>query len=188
MALLSMRELVSDGRPVAVDDNLVVRITDPSGLQGPVVLFDSQNPVAPLALASNQLLRLADHHFQLSIQPSQAFAQANRSSAVMAVGLLGGLLSLLLSVLLYSLFSQRQRALALVAQRTAELQVSEQSLRGTHNQLRSVLDAATQVAIIATNLKGWSARSTPVPNACSVTRPAKRSAGCALKTWYCRRS
>ncbi|MEZ0199909.1 PAS domain-containing protein, partial [Pseudomonas qingdaonensis] len=46
------------------------------------------------------------------------------------------------------------RALALVAQRTAELQVSEQSLRGTHNQLRSVLDAATQVAIIATNLKG----------------------------------
>ncbi|MND91040.1 Response regulator PleD [compost metagenome] len=154
MALLSMRELVSDGRPVAVDDNLVVRITDPSGLQGPVVMFDSQNPVAPLALASNQLLRLADHHFQLSIQPSQAFAQANRSSAVMAVGLLGGLLSLLLSVLLYSLFSQRQRALALVAQRTAELQVSEQSLRGTHNQLRSVLDAATQVAIIATNLKG----------------------------------
>jgi len=154
VALLSMRELVSDGRPVATDDNLVVRITDPSGLQGPVVMFDSQNQVAPLALASNQLLRLADHYFQLSIQPSQAFVQANRSSAVLAVGLLGGLLSLLLSVLLYSLLSQRQRALALVAQRTAELQVSEQSLRGTHNQLRSVLDAATQVAIIATNLKG----------------------------------
>lgn len=154
VALLSMRELVSDGRPVATDDNLVVRITDPSGLQGPVVMFDSQNQVAPLALASNQLLRLADHYFQLSIQPSQAFVQANRSSAVLAVGLLGGLLSLLLSVLIYSLLSQRQRALALVAQRTAELQVSEQSLRGTHNQLRSVLDAATQVAIIATNLKG----------------------------------
>ncbi|WEK29462.1 MAG: diguanylate cyclase [Candidatus Pseudomonas phytovorans] len=154
MALLSMRELVSDGRPVAADDNLVVRIVDPSGLQGPQVLFDSLNQVAPLSLASNQLLHLADHHFQLSILPSQAFVQANRSSAVQAIVLLGGLLSLLLSALLYSLFTQRQRALALVEQRTAELRVSEQSLRGTHNQLRSVLDAATQVAIIATNLKG----------------------------------
>lgn len=153
-ALLSMRELVSDGRPVAADDNLVVRIVDPSGLQGPEVMFDSLNQVAPLSLASNQQLHLADHHFQLSILPSLAFVQANRSSAVLAVVLLGGLLSLLLSALLYSLFSQRQRALALVEQRTAELRVSEQSLRGTHNQLRSVLDAATQVAIIATNLKG----------------------------------
>lgn len=153
-ALLSMRELVSDGRPVSADDNLVVRIVDPTGLHGPEVMFDSQNPVAPLPLATNQLLHLADHHFQLSIRPSLAFVRANRSSAVLAVSLLGGLLSLLLSILLYNLFSQRQRALALVEQRTAELRVSEQSLRGTHNQLRSVLDAATQVAIIATNLKG----------------------------------
>ena len=154
MALLSMRQLVSDGRPVAADDNLVVTIVDPTGLQGPEVLFDSQNQVARLSLASNRLLHLADHQFQLNIRPSLAFVQANRSSAVLAISLLGGLLSLLLSVLLYSLFSQRQRALALVEQRTAELRVSEQSLRGTHNQLRSVLDAATQVAIIATNLKG----------------------------------
>jgi CHASE1-domain containing sensor protein len=114
VALLSMREMVSDGRPVAADDNLVVRIVDPSGLQGPQVLYDSQNQVAPLSLSSNPLLHLADHHFQLSILPSQAFVRANRTSAVLAVGLLGGLLSLLLSALLYSLFSQRQRALALV--------------------------------------------------------------------------
>nr|WP_225776995.1 diguanylate cyclase [Pseudomonas sp. Marseille-Q3773] len=153
-ALLSMRELVSDGRPVAADDSLVVRIVDPAGSHGPEVLFDSQNPVAPLALASTQLLHLADHHFQLSIRPSLAFVQGNRSLAVLTVSLLGGSLSLLLGVLLYSLFSQHQRALALVEERTVELRVSEQSLRDTHNQLRSVLDAATQVAIIATNLKG----------------------------------
>ncbi|PYB72224.1 GGDEF domain-containing protein [Pseudomonas sp. LB-090624] len=154
MALLSMRELVSDGKPLSAEDQLVVRIVDPSGLHGPQVMFDSQNQVAPLPLSSHQLLHLADRHFQLIIRPSRAFMQANPSSAVLAVALLGGLLSLLLSALLYSLFSQRQRALALVEQRTAELRVSEQSLRGTHNQLRSVLDAATQVAIIATNLKG----------------------------------
>ena len=154
MALLNLRQLITDGLPATAEDNLVVRIIDPSGRDGQEVLFDSQNPAAPLALVSTQLLHLADHHFQLDIRPSQVFMQANRSSAALAVGLLGGLLSLLLSAMLYNLFSQRQRALTLVEQRTAELRVSEQSLRETHNQLRSVLDAATQVAIIATSLKG----------------------------------
>jgi len=154
MALLNLRQLITDGLPAIAEDNLVVRIVDPSGRDGHELLFDSQNPAAPLALVSTQLLHLADHHFQLDIRPSQVFMQGNRSSAALAVGLLGGLLSLLLSALLYSLFGQRQRALKLVEQRTAELRVSEQSLRETHNQLRCVLDAATQVAIIATSLKG----------------------------------
>ncbi|QQE85644.1 diguanylate cyclase [Pseudomonas putida] len=154
MALLNLRQLITDGLPAIAEDNLVVRIVDPSGRDGHELLFDSQNPAAPLALVTTQLLHLADHHFQLDIRPSQVFMQGNRSSAALAVGLLGGLLSLLLSALLYSLFGQRQRALKLVEQRTAELRVSEQSLRETHNQLRSVLDAATQVAIIATSLKG----------------------------------
>lgn len=154
MALLNLRQLITDGLPAIAEDNLVVRIVDPSGRDGHELLFDSQNPAAPLALVSTQLLHLADHHYQLDIRPSQVFMQGNRSSAALAVGLLGGLLSLLLSALLYSLFSQRQRALKLVEQRTAQLRVSEQSLRETHNQLRSVLDAATQVAIIATSLKG----------------------------------
>ncbi|WDY56453.1 sensor domain-containing diguanylate cyclase [Pseudomonas sp. PSKL.D1] len=154
MALLNLRQLITEGLPAAADDNLMVRVVDPSGRDGAEVLFDSLNRAAPLPLLSTQLLHLADHHYQVDIRPSQAFLQANRSSAAMAVGLLGASLSLLLSALLYSLFSQRQRALALVEQRTRELQVSEQSLRDTHNQLRSVLDAATQVAIIATSLKG----------------------------------
>lgn len=154
MALLSMRQLIGEGLPTASDDNLVVRILDLSGSQGHETLYDSGNLGAPLPLTSSQLLHLADHHYQLDIRPSEAFLQANRSSAVFTVTLLGGLLSLLLSALLYSLFSQRQRALTLVEQRTAALRVSEQSLRETHNQLRSVLDAATQVAIIATSLRG----------------------------------
>lgn len=154
MALLSMRQLIGEGLPTASDDNLVVRILDLSGSQSHETLYDSGNLSAPLPLTSSQLLHLADHHYQLDIRPSEAFLQANRSSAVFTVTLLGGLLSLLLSALLYSLFSQRQRALTLVEQRTAALRVSEQSLRETHNQLRSVLDAATQVAIIATSLRG----------------------------------
>ncbi|QXI40023.1 sensor domain-containing diguanylate cyclase [Pseudomonas xantholysinigenes] len=154
MALLSLRQLIAESLPTVADDNLVVRILDLSGADGHEVLFDSGNPPAPMDLASNHLLHLADHHYQLDIRASQNFLAANRSSAVTVVSVLGVLLSLMLAALLYSLFNQRQRALGLVARRTAQLRVSEQSLRETHNQLRSVLDAATQVAIIATSLRG----------------------------------
>ena len=79
--------------------------------------------------------------------------QANRS-AITSLVIMGGLLSLLLSALLYTLVSQRQRALSLVEQRTRELRGREQELRSAHAQLRGVLDAATQVAVIATDLRG----------------------------------
>lgn len=154
MALLSLHQLIAESLPSVADENLVVRILDLSDESGHEVLFDSGGPPAQMTLASNHLLHLADHQYQLDIRPSLGFLQANRSAAVPMVSLLGGLLSVLLAILLYSLFSQRQRALGLVARRTAELRVSEQSLRETHNQLRSVLDAATQVAIIATSLRG----------------------------------
>ncbi len=77
------------------------------------------------------------------------FDQSNHSSLT-AILTMGGLLSLLLSALLYVLVSQRQRALKLVEQRTVQLRLREQELRDAHGQLRSVLNAATQVAIIAT--------------------------------------
>ncbi|MDD0975326.1 diguanylate cyclase [Pseudomonas fontis] len=154
MAVLSLRQLMADGLPGASQDNLVVRILDLSSPAEHEVLFQSDNQAADSSLSASHLLQLADRHYQLDIRPSVAFMQANRTSVVAAVAFLGGLLSLLLSALLYSLFGQRQRALTLVEQRTAELRISEQSLRDTHNQLHSVLEAATQVAIIATNLRG----------------------------------
>ncbi|UVN42835.1 sensor domain-containing diguanylate cyclase [Pseudomonas mosselii] len=154
MALLSLHQLIAESLPTVADDNLVVRILDLSTEGGHELLFDSGMAPVRMGFTSSHLLHLADHHYQLDIHPSQGFLAANRSSAVPVVALLGGLLSVLLALLLYSLFSQRQRALGLVARRTAELRISEQSLRETHNQLRSVLDAATQVAIIATSLRG----------------------------------
>ncbi|UVJ42610.1 diguanylate cyclase [Pseudomonas sp. LS1212] len=154
LAVISMRQLMADGLPLQSQDNLFVRILDLSADGEPEVLFESSNEAAQTHLAATHLLRMADHDYQLDIRPSTAFMQANRYAVVNAVVLFGGLLSLLLSALLYSLVSQRQRALTLVEQRTSELRVSERELRDTHGQLRSVLNAATQVAIIATNLRG----------------------------------
>jgi diguanylate cyclase (GGDEF)-like protein/PAS domain S-box-containing protein len=153
MAVVSMHQLLADGLPEAGRDYLSVRILDLSTDDQHEVLYESPNMPAPSELAATRLLRLADHDYQVDIQPSDAFLRANHSS-VNTLVVLGGLLSLLLSALLYVLVSQRQRALKMVEQRTQELRAREQELRGTHGQLRGVLNAATQVAIIATDLRG----------------------------------
>ncbi|CAH0244550.1 MULTISPECIES: diguanylate cyclase [Pseudomonas] len=153
MAVISMRQLLADGLPEENHDSLSVRILDLSTDDQHEVLYESTNPAGASDLSSTRLLRLADHDYQVDMRPSAAFLQANHSSVTSQV-VLGGLLSLLLSVFLYVLVSQRQRALKMVEQRTEELHAREQELRGTHGQLRGVLDAATQVAIIATDLRG----------------------------------
>jgi diguanylate cyclase (GGDEF)-like protein/PAS domain S-box-containing protein len=153
MAVISMRQLLADGLPDALHDYLSVRILDLSVHDQHEALFESTNEAVPGDLAATRLLRMADHDYQVDILPSYAFMQANHSS-VGSVIILGGLLSLLLSALLYVLVSQRQRAVRLVQVRTQELHEREQELRGTHGQLRGVLNAATQVAIIATDLRG----------------------------------
>jgi diguanylate cyclase (GGDEF)-like protein/PAS domain S-box-containing protein len=153
MAVISMRQLLADGLPDSFHDYLSVRIFDLSTNDQHEALFESNNHPAPSDLSATRLVRMADHDYQVDILPSDAFIQANHSS-VGSVMVLGGLLSLLLSALLYVLVSQRQRALRLVEVRTEELHAREQELRGTHGQLRGVLNAATQVAIIATDLRG----------------------------------
>ena len=153
MAVISMRQLLADGLPDSMHDYLSVRILDLSIDEQHEALFESFNVPAASDLSASRLLRLADHDYQVDITPSEAFIKANHSS-VKTLMVLGGLLSLLLSVLLYVLVSQRQRALKMVEQRTEELRAREQELRGTHGQLRGVLNAATQVAIIATDLRG----------------------------------
>ena len=153
MAVISMHQLLADGLPDVGRDYLSVRILDLSTDDQHEVLYESPNTPAPSELSATRLLRLADHDYQVDIQPSEAFLRANHSSVTSLV-VLGGLLSLLLSALLYVLVSQRRRALKMVEQRTQELRAREQELRGTHGQLRGVLNAATQVAIIATDLRG----------------------------------
>ncbi len=153
MAVISMRQLLADGLPDAMYDYLAVRILNVSIDGQHEALFESINDPAASNLSASRLLRLADHDYQVDIRPSETFIKANHSS-VKTLVVLGGLLSLLLSALGYVLVSQRQRALKMVELRTTELRAREQELRGTHGQLRGVLNAATQVAIIATDLRG----------------------------------
>lgn len=153
VAAINMRHLMSDGLPASDQENLSMRVLDLSASGREEELFKSAEPPGDSDLSAVRQLRLGDHYYRIELRPSAMFLSANHSSVVSLV-VLGGLLSFLLSALLYVLVSQRQRALTLVEQRTRELRAREQELRGTHNQLRGVLDAATQVAIIATDLRG----------------------------------
>jgi diguanylate cyclase (GGDEF)-like protein/PAS domain S-box-containing protein len=152
MAVISMRQLMADGLPKPERDNLVMQIIDTSDQQSRV-LYASDTTLGDSGLVGARRLTLGDHVYALTLRPSRVFDQSNHSSLT-AILTMGGLLSLLLSALLYVLVSQRQRALKLVEQRTVQLRLREQELRDAHGQLRSVLNAATQVAIIATDLRG----------------------------------
>ncbi|WP_231421457.1 sensor domain-containing diguanylate cyclase [Pseudomonas sp. Leaf59] len=152
MAVISLRQLVADGLPRPDRDNLVTQIVDTSDLQQRR-LYESGNTPSDNDLSVTRRLTLGDHVYALTLRPSQVFDGTGHSSLISILSM-GGLLSLLVAVLLYVLVSQRQRAVKLVEQRTGQLRAREQELRGTHSQLRSVLNAATQVAIIATDLRG----------------------------------
>lgn len=151
-AVISLAQLMSVG--TAEQDNLAVTMLDVSSPEKPEQVY--QSPVAGLhnQLYASSLLSLGDRDYLVEVRPTQIFSVSNQTIMLGRVLWLGGLLSLMLSALLYSLISQRQRALQRVAQRTRELRQREQQLRAAHGQLRNVLDAATEVAIIATDLDG----------------------------------
>lgn len=152
-AVISPNKLMSDGLPQQEQDNLSLTLSDVTVPQWPDVLYHSSIGPAASQLYMRSELTFADRKYLLEIKPTAAFLSAN-PSATDSVVILGALLSFMLSTLLYVLISQRQRALRLVDLSTAQLRQRELQLRDAHGQLRNVLDAATQVAIIATDLNG----------------------------------
>ncbi|WP_295479186.1 diguanylate cyclase [uncultured Pseudomonas sp.] len=151
MAVISLGDVMNEGLPT--QDNLAVTMLDLGSPAEPQLLYQSHVQAGEGDLRVSTLLNLGDRDYLLEVRPTEAFLRTNQSMAG-SVGVLGALLSLMLAALLFSLIGQRQRALALVEQRTSELRQREQQLRVTHGQLCNVLDAATEVAIIATDLNG----------------------------------
>lgn len=153
MAVISLHKMMTEGLPPSDLDNLALILTDVTAAQAPDVMYESLARPATSDLQYSQAMNFAGRSYQLQIRPTAVFIGANPSSFDSVV-VIGALLSFMLSALLYALISQRQRALRLVEQRTVQLREREQQLRSAHGQLRNVLDAATQVAIIATDLQG----------------------------------
>jgi diguanylate cyclase (GGDEF)-like protein/PAS domain S-box-containing protein len=153
VAVISLRKMMTEGLPSVDQDNLTLSLEDVTSAQAPDVLFQSAAVAASSDLRISKSLNFAGRSYRLEVRPTSVFLGANPSSTDSVV-ILGALLSFMLSALLYALISQRQRALRLVEQSTGQLRQREQQLRGANGQLRNVLDAATQVAIIGTDLEG----------------------------------
>jgi diguanylate cyclase (GGDEF)-like protein/PAS domain S-box-containing protein len=153
LAAISLRQMMTEALPLTDQDNLTVGLEDLTSGEAPEVLYESAAKAAISDLQVAKTLDFAGRRYRLQVRPTMVFISANPSGNDSVV-VLGALLSFMLSALLYALISQRQRALRLVEQRTVQLRRREQQLRSAHGQLRNVLDAATQVAIIATDLEG----------------------------------
>ena len=110
MAVIGLRILMSEGLPAQDRDNLALQLFDLSSPEQPELLYQSANQAVESNLRISTLLSMADRRYLLELRPSAVFIAANRSSSTSVI-VLGGLLSLILSVLLYSLVNQRQRAL-----------------------------------------------------------------------------
>lgn len=156
LASFSLQQLLSEHENSEDALNLSLELEDVSELGGQKLRYrSSQEPVRESSLQLSRELQLADRRYALNIRPSEAFLQANTTPGGLAILLTAGiLLTLLLAALLFSLVSQRQRAQLLVREQTAALRQREGELAQVNSRLRGVLDSATQVAIIATDLAG----------------------------------
>jgi len=150
-AVIGLSQLMTVG--TAERDTLAVTLIDLNVQPEPERVYLSPAKAATSELYQSTLLSLGDRDYLLEVRPTELFQSNNRETSSNVLWF-GGLLSLMLSALLYSLISQRQRALTRVEHRTRELRVRERELSVANGQLRNILNSATEVAIIATDLDG----------------------------------
>lgn len=141
MVSLSLRELMEPAGKSDPLANLAVELHEMVGDQ-PTLLYRSEARAAKDSdLLYVRELTLGERHYQLTIRPTPAFVQANRSSALLVILAAGVLISGMLALLLYSIVSQRQRAQTLVRQRTHELRERERELQFSEQRWSFALES-----------------------------------------------
>lgn len=136
---ISLRQLLEEGQTAATLESLALELHDSARADGaPLYRLGTPAPASPLQASRD--LHTASGHYRLVIRPSAGFLRQHPVLAAWSIALPGASLSLLLGLLLYVLLSQRQRALALVERRTAELQESREALRVSEERWTLALD------------------------------------------------
>ncbi|WP_443190850.1 diguanylate cyclase [Pseudomonas indica] len=142
MASISLEQLMEEGLTEESSLHLAAELTDMNGASSRKALYRSLQEPADSPLRISRTLRLADHYYELNLRPTQRYLLANQASGLGLLATLGALLSLLFSAFCYSLVSQRQRALALVDERTADLRLREEELAVSEERWSFALDGA----------------------------------------------
>lgn len=101
----------------------------------------SPQPVDQIALRYRQDFPMADRTWRIEIQPNAAFVASHAERTHRWIPAIGGLLTALATLYLFTVVSQQRRAEARVALRTAELRASQE-------YTRAVLDALTDAVFV----------------------------------------
>lgn len=136
---ISLRQLLEEGQTTSTLESLALELHDPARPDG-APLYRLGSPASDGQLLASRDLLTASGQYRLVIRPTASFLRQHPVLATWSIALTGASLSLLLGALLYVLLSQRQRALALVGRRTAELQVSREALRVSEERWALALD------------------------------------------------
>ncbi|WP_223488755.1 diguanylate cyclase [Pseudomonas sp. A-RE-19] len=100
-------------------------------------IYQSSAPAAPSALYAQRLLKVADQNYLIQFRPSSTFLVANSYAlSISLIIVFGAGLTLLLTLMVYLLITQRARALSLVDERTQDLRLLNitDHLTGVYNR------------------------------------------------------
>lgn len=88
------------------------------------IFYQSLSPAAPSALYAQRVLKVADQHYSMQFRPSSIFLSSNSHAALVSlIVAFGAGLTLLMTLMVYMLITQRARALSLVDERTQDLRL-----------------------------------------------------------------
>ncbi|MDS4069818.1 MAG: EAL domain-containing protein, partial [Candidatus Competibacter sp.] len=140
LGVIRVSDVVADALRAIAPPDLAFRLLDLSAEDDQRWLYDHpptvtfSEPAAP-ELRFHQDFPLADRLWRIEAAPSAAFVARHHDQTYRWIPATGGLVTLLAALYLFALISQRGRAEALVAERTAELRASE-------HQFRSIVENA----------------------------------------------
>lgn len=143
LAAISYRLLIEQGMDADSLAQLALTLRDSVDQRADVPLYRSAVlPVQAAELVAERHLDFAGRDYLIRIEPSADFLKRNQGDPQFWVVLGGTLTSLLLAGYVLTLLSQRQRALQLVAERTAELRANQLELQENQARLHFAMDSA----------------------------------------------
>lgn len=132
-----LASLMEQGIPLPSLQRLNVTLSLIDNQQQGEDIYQSLAPAAPSALYAQRLLKVADQDYLVQFRPGATFLAANSYTlSISLIVVFGTGLSLLLTLMVYLLITQRARALSLVDERTQDLRVLNitDHLTGVYNR------------------------------------------------------
>lgn len=137
VSTISLTSLMEQGIPLPSLQRLNVTLSLIDAKHQEDTIYQSLSPAAPSALYAERVLKVADQHYLMQFRPSSTFLIANSHASFISLIVVSGAgLTLLMTLMVYLLITQRARALSLVEERTQDLRLLNitDHLTGVYNR------------------------------------------------------